>query len=115
MKIIGSNIRMFADGTNIFIIVENPILSAQLLNLDLEIIAKWALDWLRDWLVTFNSIKTEALLISRKLQTFNHPPLFMLNQLDMEVDTDKHLGYILVMMVLGINRLVTYNKRLGQE
>ena len=46
-------------------------------------------------LVTFNPIKTEALLISRKLQTFNHPPLFMLNQQIMEVDTHKHLGIYL--------------------
>ena len=66
----GSNIRLFADDTSIFIIVENPISAAQLLNSDLEKIAKRALDWL----VTFNSIKSEALLISRKLQTFNHPP-----------------------------------------
>ena len=64
-------------------IVESPISAAQLLNSDLEKIAKWALDWL----VTFNPIKTEALLISRKLQTFNHPPFFMLNQQIIEVDT----------------------------
>ena len=83
----GSNIRLFVDDTSIFIIVENPISAAQPLNSDLEKIAKWALDWL----ATFNPIKTEALLISRKLQTFNHPPLFMFNQQIMEVDTHKHL------------------------
>ena len=87
----GSNIRLFTDDTSIFIIVENPISAAQLLNSDLEKIAKWALDWL----VTFNPIKTEALFISRKLQTFNHPPLFMLSQQIMEVDTHKHLGIYL--------------------
>ena len=48
-----------------------------------------------DWLVAFNPIKTEALIISRKLQTFNHPPLFMLNQQIVEVDTHKHLGIYL--------------------
>ena len=70
VKNMGSNIRLFADDTSIFIIVENPISAAQLLNSDLEKIAKWALDWL----VTFNPIKTEALLISRKLQplTIHH-------------------------------------------
>ena len=58
----GSNIRLFADDTSIFIIVENPISAAQLLNSDLEKIAKWTLDWL----VTFNPIKTEALFILQK-------------------------------------------------
>ena len=87
----GSNIRHFADDTSIFIIVENPISAAQLLNSDLEKIAKRALDWL----VTFNPINTEAFLISRKLQTFNHSPLFMLNQQNMEVDVHKHLGIYL--------------------
>ena len=91
VKNMGYNIRLFADDTSIFIIVKNPISAAQLLNSDLEKVAKWALDWL----VTFNPIKTEALLISRKLQTFNHPPLFMLNQQIMEVDTHKHLGIYL--------------------
>ena len=46
-------------------------------------------------IVTYNPIKTEALLISRKLQIVNHPPLFMLNQHIMEVDTLKHLGIYL--------------------
>ena len=84
----GSNIRLFVDETSIFIIVENPISAAYLLNSDLKKIAKWALDWL----VTFDPIKAEALLISRKLQTFNNPPLLMLNQQIMEVDTHKHIG-----------------------
>ena len=91
VKNMGYNIRLFADDTSIFMIVENPISAAQLLNSDLEKIAKWALDWL----VTFNPIKTEAHFISRKLQTFNHPPLFMLNQQIIEVDTHTHLGIFL--------------------
>ena len=74
-----------------FIIVENPISAEQLLNSDLEKIVKLALDWL----VAFNLIKSEAFLVSRKLQTFKHPPLFMLNQQIMEVDTHKHLGIYL--------------------
>ena len=53
----GSNIRLFADDTSIFIIVENPISAAQLLNSDLEKIAKWALDWL----VTIIPVKTVLL------------------------------------------------------
>ena len=33
---IGSNIRLFADDTSLFIIVENPDMAAELLNMDLE-------------------------------------------------------------------------------
>ena len=42
------------EDTSLFIIVENPISTAQFLNSDLENIAKWALYWL----VTFSSIRT---------------------------------------------------------
>ena len=60
---IGSSIRLFADDTSLYIIVENPELAAQLLNTDLEKITKWA----NTWLVIFNPTKTETLLISRKV------------------------------------------------
>ena len=33
---IGSNIRLFADDNSLFIIVENPDMAAELLNMDLE-------------------------------------------------------------------------------
>ena len=36
VKIIGSNIRLFADDTGLFIIVKSPISATQLLNSDLE-------------------------------------------------------------------------------
>lgn len=85
---IGSNIRLFADDTTLFIIVENPTTAAQLINLDIDKIVKWA----KTWLVTFNPTKTESLLISRKLIRPNHPPLFMENQPIAEVETHKHLG-----------------------
>ena len=74
---IGSNIRLFADDTSLFIIVENLDTAAELLNLDLEKNMAWA----KTWLVSFDPKKTESLLISRKLNKALHPPLFMENQL----------------------------------
>ena len=68
---IGSNIRLFADDTSLFIIVENPVLSADCLNRDLDKIKQWA----TTWLVSFNPSKTETLLISRKVNRPQHPPL----------------------------------------
>ena len=88
VKDIQSNIRLFADDTSLFIVVENPDTAAQTLNSDLEKITKWA----KDWLVSFTPIKTETLLISRKLIQPAHPPLHMLNKQISEVENHKHLG-----------------------
>ena len=85
---IGSNIRLFADDTSLFIIVENPVLSANCLNRDLDKIKRWA----TTWLVSFNPSKTETLLISRKVNRPQHPPLFMQDVQIKEVDYHKHLG-----------------------
>ena len=88
---IGYNIRLFADDTSLFIIVDNPVTDAACINSDLGRITQWA----ATWLVTFNPVKTESMLISRKLNGNRHPPLFMLNQQISEVNAHKHLGLIL--------------------
>ena len=43
---IGSNIRLYADDTNRFIIVENPVSAAASLNTDLDKISQLAATWL---------------------------------------------------------------------
>ena len=65
-----------------------PDVTAQLLNIDLETIAKWA----KLWFVSFNPSKSESLLISRKVNAPIHPPIFMHNQQLTEVTCHKHLG-----------------------
>ena len=75
VKNIGSNIRLFADDTSLFIIVDNPSTAALCLNSDLEKLSCWA----AIWLVTFNPSKNESLLISRKINKPIHPPLYMQN------------------------------------
>ncbi|MCW4309282.1 MAG: reverse transcriptase domain-containing protein, partial [Candidatus Thiodiazotropha endolucinida] len=88
VKDIQSNIRLFADDTSLFIIVEKPETAAQILNSDLGKITNWS----QDWLVSFNPIKTETLLVSRKLIKTAHTPLYMLNKQISEVENHKHLG-----------------------
>ena len=88
---IGSNIRLFADDASLFIIVEDAITAAACLNNDLDKISQWA----AKWLVTFNPSKTESLLISRKTNKDRHPPIFMQNHKEVEVDSHKHLGVVL--------------------
>ena len=88
---IGSNIRLFADDTSLFIIVEDPLEAAGSLNTDLDRISQWA----ATWLVSFNPAKTESLLISRKVNRPYHPPLFMQEYQITEVESHKHLGLYL--------------------
>ena len=85
---IGSNIRLFADDTSLYIIVDDPITAANCINTDLDKISRWA----ATWLVSFNPAKTESLLISRKLNRPQHPSLSMQNHQIIEVDSHKHLG-----------------------
>ena len=88
MNEIHANIRLFVDDTCLYLIAEHPDVSAQLLNIYLETIAKWA----KLWLVTFNPSKSESLLISRKVNVPIHPPIFIHNQQLTEVTIHKDLG-----------------------
>ena len=72
-------------------IVENPIIIADILNDDLQKINSWA----NKWLVTFNPSKTESMLISKTINKPDHLPLFVQNQQINEVPEHKHLGVIL--------------------
>ena len=85
--------RLFADDTSLYLIVDNPIESARRLNSDLDRMYQWA----ERWLVKFNAKKkkTEALLISWKVNKFVHPPLTMNNEIITEVSYHKHLGIFL--------------------
>ena len=88
---IRSNIRLFADDTSLYIIVEHADTAALTLNEDITRLTNWA----NRWLVTFNPSKTESLLISRKRLKPNHPPLEMLNEEITLVQNHKHLGVII--------------------
>ena len=73
---INSSIRLFADDTSLYIIVDDPLdpLDAAIkLNADLSRIDMWA----STWLVTFNPSKSESLIFSRKVNKPYHPPIYM--------------------------------------
>ena len=70
---IQSCVRLFADDTSLYIIVDNPISAAEMINTDLETIQRWA----EKWLVKFNPSKSESLLVSWKNNRNMHPPLIM--------------------------------------
>ena len=73
---IRSNIRLFADDTSLYIIVDSPDAAAEILDTDLNKISKWA----KSWLGKFNPNKNESNIISRKINKPDHTPVFMSNQ-----------------------------------
>ena len=88
---INSSIRLFADDTTLYTIVDNPLHAANRLNSDLSQIHQWA----TKWLVTFNPSKSESIIFSRKRNKPNHPNLVMDQQPIQEVNSHRHLGLAL--------------------
>ena len=60
---IHSSIKLFADDTSLYVIVDNPRESAITLNNDMTTIHAWS----TKWLVNFNPQKTETMTITRKI------------------------------------------------
>ena len=63
---LGCNIRLFADDTSLYVIVNDQASASDLVDSDLQTINNWA----QNWLVTFNPQKSEELIISRKTVFF---------------------------------------------
>ena len=85
---IGYPIRLFADDTSLYIVVDSPISAANFLNSSLRPISNLA----AAWLVDFNTNKTVSMTISRKANPPQHPPLFMDNIILTDTDIHKLLG-----------------------
>ena len=85
---IHSSIKLFADDTSLYIIVDNPCESAIMLNNDVATIHAWS----TKWLVNFNPQKTETMTITRKINKPFHLLLIMNNTIINQVTKHKHLG-----------------------
>ena len=89
-----SDIKLFADDTSIFSVVNDPNSSAMAINDDLLKIQQWSYQWK----MVFNpdiSKKAHEVIFSRKVNKPNHPDLFF-NQVQVaRVSEQKHLGVIL--------------------
>ena len=95
------HIRLFADDTSLYLIVDEPCVAATLLNSDLAKIHMWA----EKWLVKFNPAKSEAIVIARKTNKPYHPPLKMNDQPIKEVTSHNFLVFSFLMMELGMSTL----------
>jgi hypothetical protein len=83
------NVKLFADDTVLYTVVENPETSAELLNYNLEIIDAWS----KQWLVTFNPTKTKLMNITlKKNADMNCHPLYFGGTTLNAVSNQRHLG-----------------------
>ena len=85
---INGSIKLFADDTSLYKIVDDPVDAADSLNTDLAKIHEWSMKWL----VKFNSDNTESMIVSRKSNRPFHPPLMMDNKIINMVSGHKDLG-----------------------
>ena len=82
---------LYADDTSLLEVVDDPTLTANNLNNDLERINAWT----RDWLVTINPDKTKSIIFSTKRIKPSHPNIYYNNQIIENVSNHKHLGVTL--------------------
>ena len=86
-----SNINLFADDTSLSLEVDNPDSCWAKLQSDINEIN----DWGQNWIVKFNPLKSESLVITRKNIKPVHPDVFMSNTKIPDVQSHKHLGIYL--------------------
>ena len=85
---IDCNIKLFADDTSLYVVIDDSAETCNKLNDDLLRISTWA----EKWKVKFNPAKTETILFSRKRNETVLPNLMMNGQVIADVESHKHLG-----------------------
>ena len=89
-----SNIKFFADDTMLFSVVKDPVISADDLNHDLDIIYQWAHQWKMEFNPDPTKQATEVLFSCKNVSPI-HPQLIFNGTVVKKVNEQKHLGYIL--------------------
>ena len=87
VDVVSNKMKLFADDTSLYCIVDDQNEAAESLNSDLNSLSNWA----DDWGVTFNATKTKSMLFTRK-HDVNIPPLFMKDTVLEDTLKHKHLG-----------------------
>ena len=91
VKRVGASIRLFADDTSLYIIVDLPYQAAIILNTELNTISVWE----SSCIVAFNASITLSMIFSRQSNLVVHPSLFMHDTMINDTTNHKHLGLIL--------------------
>ena len=88
------DVKLFADDTCLFSVIDDPIESSIALNSDLRKIQQWAYQWK----MAFNpdpSKQAQEVIFSRKHLQVNHPDLYFNGSIVEKTSSQKHLGVIL--------------------
>ena len=88
------NVKLFADDTSLFTVVQNPNTAANDMNHDLEVIKQWA----HHWRMSFNpdpQKQAVEIIFSRKRNKIDHPVILFNGTPVKKVDEHKHLGLFL--------------------
>ena len=88
------NVKLFADDTSLFTVVEDSITAANEMNHDLDLISQWVYAWR----MSFNpdpQKQAVELTVSRKKIEIDHPTILFNNIPVKKVSEHKHLGIIL--------------------
>ena len=89
------NVKLFADDTSLFTVVQNPNTAANDMNDDLELIKQWA----HQWRMSFNpdpQKQAVAIIFTRKRNKIDHPVVLFNDTPVKKVDEHKHLGFFLI-------------------
>ena len=106
-KGIKSDVKFFADDTSLFSIVKNPVVSAENLQYDLNLISKWA----HQWKMSFNpdpNKQAEEIIFSQKCSSPEHPKIYFNNIEVNRVRHHKHLG-------LTLDPKLTFAKHINEK
>ena len=85
------DVKLFADDTLMFSVVNNPINTSQKMNEDLNKISLRS----NKWKISFNldrSKQVQEAIFSWKINKVYHPPLLFNNSTVEQISTQKHLG-----------------------
>ena len=87
VDVVSNKMKLFADDTSLYCIVDEQQIAAESLNSDLDSLHTWA----QNWGVTFNATKTKSILFTRKHDI--DIPVLNMNNIELENTCEhKHLG-----------------------
>ena len=98
---ITGNVLLFADDTSLLNCFDDSAESNGNICRDLETIEKWSVLWK----VPFNANKTRYLIITRKNNYLNYPPIYLHNTSIERTDQYTHLGLVSTIILNGISIL----------